>query len=87
MGSYSGLTGTTKIEADKVMYTAGDTVRYRSPRVPQPRFEWTKRALAFSFMCISEMIAQFGNPMIGDSVGKGKPSTILLMEESMIVIN
>ena len=32
MGSDLGLTGTKKIEADKVAYTAGDTVRYSSPR-------------------------------------------------------
>ena len=55
-GSDPGLTGTTKIEADKVAYTAGDTVRYRSLRVPQPRFDWTETALEFHFMCISEML-------------------------------
>ena len=40
-----GLTGTIKIEANKVAYTAGKTVRYRSLRVPQPRFDWTEKAL------------------------------------------
>ena len=81
-----GLTGTTKIEADKAAYTAGDTVRYSIPRVPQPRYNWTKTVLEFNFMCISEMLALFRNPMIGAIVGKGKPSTILSMEEGMIVI-
>ena len=52
-----GLTGTTKIEADKVAYKAGNTVRYRSPRVLQPRFDWTKMTLEFNSMCISEMLA------------------------------
>ena len=57
MGSDPGLTGTTKIEADEVAYTTGGTVRYRSPRVPRPRFNWIETALGFNFMCISEMIA------------------------------
>ena len=49
-GSDPGLTGTTKIEADKVVYTAGDTGRYRSLRFPHPRFDWTETALEFNFM-------------------------------------
>ena len=57
MVSYPGLNGTTKIETDTVAYTAGDTVRYRSPRVPQPRFDWAETTLEFNFMCISEMFA------------------------------
>ena len=57
MGLDPGLTGTTKIEEDKVAYTAGETVRYRSPRVPDLRLNWTETALEFNFMCISEMLA------------------------------
>ena len=57
MGLDPGFTGTTKLEADKLLYTAGDTVRYRSLRVPQPRFDWTKTALEFNFICIYEMLA------------------------------
>ena len=48
MGSDPGLTGTTKIEADKVAYTAGEIVRYRTPRVPHTRFYWTETALEFN---------------------------------------
>ena len=57
MGLDPGLTGMTNIEADKVAETAGDTVRYRSLRVPQPRSNWTKTALEFNFMFIYEIIA------------------------------
>ena len=57
MGLDPGFNGTTKLEADKVPYTAGDTVRYRSLRVSRPRFDWTEMALKFNFMCISEMLA------------------------------
>ena len=56
MGSDPGLTGTTKIEADKVEYTAGDSVRYRIPRGTQPRLDCTKMALEFNFMCLSEFL-------------------------------
>ena len=45
-----GMTGTTKIDANKVVYTAGDNVRYRNSRVPQPRFNWTETALEFNVM-------------------------------------
>ena len=37
-----GLTGTEKSVTDKVLYTAGDTVSWRRPRVPQPRLDWTE---------------------------------------------
>ena len=39
-----GLTGTTEAVTDKVLYTAGDTVSWKRPRVPQPRLDWTKAA-------------------------------------------
>ena len=52
MGLDPGLTGMTKIEADKVAYTAGNTVRYRSPRVPHPRFDWTETATHLVLRCV-----------------------------------
>ena len=34
-----GLTGTTKAVTDTVLYTAGDTVSWRRPRVTEPRLD------------------------------------------------
>ena len=51
------VNGDKKKEADKVAYTAVETARYRIPRVPQTRFDWTETALEFSFICISEILA------------------------------
>ena len=48
-GAESGLTGMTKAVTDKVLYTAGDTVSWRRPRVPQPRMDWTEAAFELSF--------------------------------------
>ena len=39
MGAETGLTGTTKAVTDKVLYTAGDTVSWKRPRVPQSRLD------------------------------------------------
>ena len=39
MGAKLGFKGTTKVVTDKVLYTAGDTVSWRRPRVPQPRLD------------------------------------------------
>ena len=44
-----GLIGTANAVAERVAYTAGDTVRYNRPSVPQPRLDWTDAALEFSF--------------------------------------
>ena len=56
MGLVPGLTGTTKVEAYKVGYTAGNTLRYRSLRVPHPRFDWNETALEFNFIFITEVL-------------------------------
>ena len=39
MGAEPGLTGTTKSVTVKVLYTAGDTVSWRRPTVPQPKLD------------------------------------------------
>ena len=44
-----GLTGPKKAVTDKLLYTAGDTVSWRRPRVPQPRLDWTEAAFELSF--------------------------------------
>ena len=51
-----GLTGTTKVVTDKVLYTAGDTVSWRRPRVPQPRLDWTEAVFELSFKSTSVMV-------------------------------
>ena len=53
----SVVNGENKIKSDKVAYTVVETVIYRNPRVPHPRFDWTKTALEFNFICITEIIA------------------------------
>ena len=42
------LTGTTKVVDDRVEYTAGERVRYKIPKVPFPRLEWTDAAFEFN---------------------------------------
>ena len=41
-GEDPGLMGTTKVVIDKVLYTAGDAVSWRRPRMPQLRLDWTE---------------------------------------------
>ena len=55
-GEDPGLMGTKKVVTDKVLYTAGDTVNWRKPRVPQLRLDWTEAALELSFKLTSEMV-------------------------------
>ena len=55
-GEEPGLTGIKKVVTDKVLYTAGDTVSWRRPRVPQPRLDWTEAAFELSFKLTSEMV-------------------------------
>ena len=62
-----------QLEAEKVAYMSGETVRCRSSRVPQPRFDWTETALEFNFICISEILAYFRTLIIGEILGKGNP--------------
>ena len=55
-GEETVLTGMTKVVTDKVLYTAGDTVNWRRPRVPQPRLDWTEAAFELSLKLTSEMV-------------------------------
>ena len=84
-GEELGLTVTKKALTDKVLYTAGNTVSWRRPRVPQPRFDWTEAAFELSFKLTSEMVLYFGVPTMGGIVGNGKPSTILSMVVGMVI--
>ena len=56
LGEDPGLTGTKKVVTDKVLYTTGNTVSWRRPRVPQPRLDWTEAAFELSFRLTSEMV-------------------------------
>ena len=85
IGSEPWLTGTTKAVMDKVLYTAGDTVSWRRPRVPQPRFDWTEAAFELSFKLNSAIVLYVGVPTMGGIVGNGKPSTILSMAVGMVI--
>ena len=80
-----GLTGTKKAVKDKVLYTAGDKVSWRRPRVPQPRFDWTEAAFGLSFKLTSAMVLYVGVPTMGGIVGNGKPSKILLVAVGMVI--
>ena len=84
-GEEPGLTGTTKAVTDKVLYTAGETVRWRRPRVTQPRLGWTEAAFELSFKLNLAMVLYVGVPMMGGIVGNGKPSTILSMAVGMVI--
>ena len=85
-GAEPGLTGTTKLVTDKVLYTAGDKVRWRRLRVPQPRLDWTEAEFELSFKLTSEMVLYVGAPTMGWIVGNGKPSTILSMAVGMVIV-
>ena len=45
-GEEPGLMGKKKAATDKVLYTAGDTVSWRKPRVPQPGWIGQRRRLS-----------------------------------------
>ena len=49
IGSGPGLTGGINVVVDKVAYTAGKTVKNKSPRVPHPRLDYTGAALELTF--------------------------------------
>ena len=85
MGAEPGLTGTTKSVTVKVLYTAGDTVSWRRPRVPQPRLDLTEAAFELIFNLTSAMMLYVGVPTMGGIVGNGKPSTILSMAVGMVI--
>ena len=80
-----GLMGKTKAVTDKVLYTAGNTVSWRRPRVPQPRLDWTEAAFELSFKLTSAMVLYIGVPTMGGIMGNGKPSTILSMSVGMVI--
>ena len=84
MGSEPGLTGTMKVTDNKVLWTPGETVSLRRPRVPQPRLDWTEAAFEFNFKWTSAMVLYVGAPTIGGIVGKGNPSKIFLMAFGMM---
>ena len=84
-GAEPGLTGMMKAVTDKVLYTAGGTVSWRRPRLPQPRLDWTEAAFELSFKLTSAMMLYVGVPMMGGIVGNGKPSTILSMAVGMVI--
>ena len=84
-GAEPGLTGTTKALTDKVLYTAGDTVSWRMPRVPQPRLDWTEAAFEFSFKLTSAMVLYVGVSTMGGIIGNGKPSTIFSIAVGMVI--
>ena len=84
-GAEPGLTVTTKSVTDKVLYTASDTVSWRTPRVPQPRLDWTEAEFELSFKLTSAMVLYVGVPTMGGIFGNGKPSTILSMAVGKVI--
>ena len=56
-GPMPGFGGGMNGVADRVLYTAGVTVRKRRPNAPLPRCDWTDAALALSLRCSSEMVS------------------------------
>ena len=85
VGCRAGVDGHKKSAMDKLLYTAGDTVSWRRPRVPQPRLDWTEAAFELSFKLTSAMVLYVGFPTMGGIVGNRKPSTILSMEVGMVI--
>ena len=63
----------------------GDTVSWRRPRVPKPRLDWTEAEFEFNLELTSAMVLYVGVPTMGGIVGKGKPSTIILMAVGMVI--
>ena len=47
-GAAPGLTGATKVVADRVEYMTGERFRYKRPKVLFPRLEWTEAAFEFN---------------------------------------
>ena len=84
-GEEPELMNTKKAVTDKVFYTAGDTVSWRRPRVPQPRLDWTEATFELSFKWTSAMVLYVGVPTMGGIIGNGKPSTIFSMVVGMVI--
>ena len=74
-----------KVMDNKVLYTAGDTVSWRKPRMPQPRLDWTEAEFESNFKLTTAMVLYVGVPTMGGIVGKRKPSTILSMAVGMVI--
>ena len=86
-GYRAGVDGQDKAVDEKLLYTAGDTVSWRRPRLPQPRLDWTEAEFEFNFkLTLAIMLFYVGVPTMGGIVGKGKPSTILSMAVGMVMI-
>ena len=85
LGADPRLTGTTKTVTDKVLYTAGDTVSWRRPRVLQLRLDWTEAAFELSFKLTSAMVLYVGVPTMGGIVGNEKSSMILSKAVGMVI--
>ena len=51
-----GLTGGTEGVAERVLYTAGETVKNRRPRCPYLRLDWIDVEFAFSLKWTLEMV-------------------------------
>ena len=84
-GSAPGLTGKTKAVDDSVEYTAAERVRYKRPKVPFPRLDWTYAAFEFNLRWTSEIFLYFGAPTIGSIVWNGNTSAILSIEGGMMM--
>ena len=84
-GAEPGLTGTTKLVTDQLLYTAVDIVSWRRPRVPQPRLDWTEAVFELSFKLTSAMVLYVGVPTMGGIVGNGKPSTFLSLAVDIVI--
>ena len=56
-GAAPGLTGTTKVVADREEYMAGERFRYKRPKVPFPRLEWKDAAFKFNLRCTSAIFS------------------------------
>ena len=50
-------TGGTNVVVDKVVYTAGETVKNKRPSVPHPRLDCTDAALELNFKWMSAMLS------------------------------
>ena len=57
IGSGPGLTGGTNVVVDKLAYTAGKTLKNKSPSVPHQRLDCTDAAFAFNFKWMSVMLS------------------------------
>ena len=49
IASLPGLMGTKNVLVESVASTAGEKLKWRRPKVMQPKLEWTDAAFEFSF--------------------------------------